>query len=150
MRRSLISREAGCLWRMRPLPSQQRSAAPLKQWSTPRARPQPRGQPISAFYSKLMALNRPRRPRADLATLTRAPRPVHIAQECPENKGTNGDQLMQDGETEQRAETNLVSSSFRPVDDPRVYLAAERTFLAWVRTAVALMGFGFLIARFAL
>ncbi len=36
-----------------------------------------------------------------------------------------------------------------PVDDPRVYLAAERTFLSWVRTSVALMGFGFLIARFA-
>lgn len=37
-----------------------------------------------------------------------------------------------------------------PVDDPRVYLAAERTFLAWIRTSVALMAFGFVIARFAL
>ena len=36
-----------------------------------------------------------------------------------------------------------------PVNDPRVYLAAERTFLSSVRTSVALMGFGFLIARFA-
>ena len=30
------------------------------------------------------------------------------------------------------------------------YLAAERTFLAWVRTALALMGFGFVVARFGL
>ena len=37
-----------------------------------------------------------------------------------------------------------------PIDDPRIYLAAERTFLAWIRTFVSLMGFGFLIARFAL
>ncbi len=37
-----------------------------------------------------------------------------------------------------------------PVSDPRIYLAAERTFLAWIRTSVSLMGFGFLIARFAL
>jgi len=36
------------------------------------------------------------------------------------------------------------------IDDPRVYLAAERTFLAWIRTSISLMGFGFLIARFAL
>ncbi|MBV8487577.1 MAG: DUF202 domain-containing protein [Planctomycetaceae bacterium] len=38
----------------------------------------------------------------------------------------------------------------RKVDDPRVYLAAERTFLAWVRTSISLVGFGFLIARFGL
>ena len=30
------------------------------------------------------------------------------------------------------------------------YLAAERTFLAWIRTGLALMGFGFVLARFAL
>ena len=37
-----------------------------------------------------------------------------------------------------------------PVGDPRVYLAAERTLLAWVRTGLSLMGFGFVVARFGL
>jgi putative membrane protein len=35
-------------------------------------------------------------------------------------------------------------------DDPRVYMAAERTFLAWIRTGLGLMGFGFVVARFGL
>jgi putative membrane protein len=35
-------------------------------------------------------------------------------------------------------------------NDPRVLYAAERTFLAWVRTGLALMGFGFVVARFGL
>jgi putative membrane protein len=34
--------------------------------------------------------------------------------------------------------------------DPNVYLAVERTFLAWIRTGLALMGFGFVVARFGL
>ena len=34
--------------------------------------------------------------------------------------------------------------------DPRIYMAAERTFLAWIRTGVAFMGFGFILARFGL
>ena len=37
-----------------------------------------------------------------------------------------------------------------PERDPRVYFAAERTFLAWIRTGLALMGVGFAVARFGL
>jgi putative membrane protein len=37
-----------------------------------------------------------------------------------------------------------------PVTDPRVYFAADRTLLAWIRTGLAMMGFGFVVARFAL
>jgi putative membrane protein len=34
--------------------------------------------------------------------------------------------------------------------DPRIYFAAERTHLAWIRTGLAMMGFGFVVARFGL
>jgi uncharacterized protein (DUF302 family)/uncharacterized membrane protein YidH (DUF202 family) len=37
-----------------------------------------------------------------------------------------------------------------PTADVRDHLAAERTFLAWIRTGIALMGFGFVVARFGL
>lgn len=36
------------------------------------------------------------------------------------------------------------------LDDPRIYFAAERTFLAWIRTGLGLMGVGFALARFGL
>ena len=35
-------------------------------------------------------------------------------------------------------------------EDPRVYFAAERTFLAWIRTGLGLMGVGFAVSRFGL
>lgn len=34
--------------------------------------------------------------------------------------------------------------------DPRVYFAAERTLLAWLRTGLGLMGIGFAVSRFGL
>ncbi|HEX5314288.1 MAG TPA: DUF202 domain-containing protein [Gammaproteobacteria bacterium] len=34
--------------------------------------------------------------------------------------------------------------------DPRIFFAAERTLLAWLRTGITLMAFGFVIARFGL
>ncbi len=42
--------------------------------------------------------------------------------------------------------TNAITAEI----DPRIYMAAERTFLAWIRTGIALMGFGFVVARFGL
>jgi putative membrane protein len=45
--------------------------------------------------------------------------------------------------------TNEPEKSDAPLD-PRTYFAAERTLLAWVRTGLAMMGFGFVVARFGL
>jgi putative membrane protein len=36
------------------------------------------------------------------------------------------------------------------MSDPRVFFAAERTLLAWVRTGLTIMAFGFVVARFGL
>jgi putative membrane protein len=47
------------------------------------------------------------------------------------------------------AEMDIPITS-KPVTDLRVYLAQERTFLAWIRTGIALMGFGLVVAHFEL
>ena len=45
----------------------------------------------------------------------------------------------------------LACGGRRPLPrDPRVRLAAQRTFLAWVRTAVALLALGLVLAKFSL
>ena len=45
---------------------------------------------------------------------------------------------------------NHPTEAKQPPIDPRVRFAAERTLLAWMRTGLALMGFGFVVARFGL
>jgi putative membrane protein len=51
-----------------------------------------------------------------------------------------------------RGEDKTLSRDLRPESSGHrlVYLAAERTLMAWVRTAAALMALGFVIDRFSL
>ena len=37
-----------------------------------------------------------------------------------------------------------------PAADPRVFFAAERTLLAWIRTGIAIIILGFVVSRFGL
>jgi putative membrane protein len=48
------------------------------------------------------------------------------------------------------AELEKQNEAIPSQGDPRVYFAAERTFLAWIRTGLALVGFGFVVARIGL
>ena len=43
-----------------------------------------------------------------------------------------------------------IPSEAGPAAELRDYLAEERTFLAWIRTGISLMGFGFVVARFGI
>ena len=47
------------------------------------------------------------------------------------------------------SETSGDSTSSR-VRNRRVHMANERTFLAWIRTSIGLMAFGFVVERFSL
>jgi len=49
-----------------------------------------------------------------------------------------------------RRSATVEDTSQSEPEDPRVRLAGERTLLAWIRTGLALMGFGFVVARFGL
>lgn len=45
---------------------------------------------------------------------------------------------------------NLSNDNNNNLSKPADHLANERTFLSWVRTSIALMGFGFVIVKFSL
>ena len=45
---------------------------------------------------------------------------------------------------------NELGTQLNRKSSPADHLANERTFLAWIRTAIALMGFGFVIVKSAL
>ncbi|WP_018614600.1 YidH family protein [Segetibacter koreensis] len=47
-------------------------------------------------------------------------------------------------------ENKIDKDNTKRLSGPTDHLANERTFLAWIRTSIALMGFGFVIVKFAL
>ena len=49
-----------------------------------------------------------------------------------------------------RYNCGMTTQEQQAQQDPRIYFAAERTFLAWIRTGLGLMGVGFAVARFGL
>jgi len=47
------------------------------------------------------------------------------------------------------AKKNIEIKQVR-VQNRRVHLANERTFLAWIRTSIGIMAFGFVVEKFGL
>lgn len=45
---------------------------------------------------------------------------------------------------------NQAEVQSRRVQNRRVHMANERTFLAWIRTSIGIMAFGFVVEKFAL
>lgn len=43
-----------------------------------------------------------------------------------------------------------TSQEFQPAKRTNDHLANERTFLAWIRTSIAIMGFGFVVVKFSM
>lgn len=43
-----------------------------------------------------------------------------------------------------------TSNNGKSMASPNDHLANERTFLAWIRTAIGIMGFGFVVVKFSL
>ena len=86
---------------------------------------------------KVMALLRRDRAREALGGDRRDARPAH-------DRG-----LRQRLRDERRAPgaAALTSAEVSNLDDPRVLFAAERTLMAWSRTAAGLMAFGFVVDR---
>jgi putative membrane protein len=105
---------------------------------------------VPRFYSNSHRLDSLIGFGADVATLTREAWPSILRMGAGIDETAIDEKLMSPGENSWKGGPDAVSSTSRPIDDPRVYLASERTFLAWVRTSISLMGFGFVIARFAL
>jgi Predicted membrane protein len=45
---------------------------------------------------------------------------------------------------------DIEHKQLKRTGDRRLHMANERTFLAWIRTCIGIMGFGFVVERFAL
>jgi len=51
---------------------------------------------------------------------------------------------------ESRGPEPAVEALPRKIRNRRVHMANERTFLAWIRTSIAIMAFGFVVEKFSL